>query len=214
MTHGALFNGIGGFMLAAQWAGIENVWCNEIDHFCCEVIRARIADGQIKDNVKIYEKDIREIGKHNLASVDIISGGDPCQPHSVAGLGKGENDNRFLWPKMFRIIQELHPSWIINENVDGAKGGRPPKPKKPNGLIGKPRKPKEPDTDTKDLEGELANSPLPLTQRYSKFIEFFNMVKLEETGRKGQFKGDSKSEILKHYNLSVISDSFSLIFKR
>ncbi len=96
MTHGQLFGGIFGFGLAAQWAGIENVWYNEIDHFCCEVVRARIKDGQIKDNVKIYEQDIREIGKHNLQRVDIISGGFPCQPFSQAGKRKGKTDDRYL----------------------------------------------------------------------------------------------------------------------
>ena len=94
MTHGALFAGIGGFGLAAQLAGIENVWYNEIDKYCCNVVRARMADGSIKDKVKIYEKDIREIGKHNLEPVDIITGGFPCQPFSHAGKRKGKEDDR------------------------------------------------------------------------------------------------------------------------
>jgi len=107
MTLGSLFAGIGGFELAATWAGIEPIWSNEIDSYCCKVLNKNF-------NHEIIEKDIREIGKHNLKRVDIISGGDPCQPNSVAGLGKGKEDHRFLWPQMFRIIRELHPPWIIN----------------------------------------------------------------------------------------------------
>ncbi|MCH8310001.1 MAG: DNA cytosine methyltransferase [Chloroflexi bacterium] len=73
MKHGALFGGIAGFCLAAQWAGIENVWYNDNEKYVCDVVRARVADGQLTDNIKVYEKDIREIGKHNLGYVDIIS---------------------------------------------------------------------------------------------------------------------------------------------
>lgn len=72
--------------------------------------------------------------------------------------------------------------------------------------------------DTKDLEGEFTNSPLPLTQRYRKFIEFFNMVKLEETGRKGQFKGDSKSEnqfkvLIKQHKSEDIGSAIRSMFR-
>ncbi len=113
MTHGQLFAGIGGFGLAAQWAGIENVWANEIDSFCCKVLRKNFS------NLEIHERDIREIGKHNLRSVDIISGGFPCQPFSHAGKRKGKEDDRYLWPEMLRVIQEVAPSWVIGENVAG-----------------------------------------------------------------------------------------------
>ena len=87
-----------------------------------------------------------------------------------------------------------------------------------------PRKPKKADSDTvtdsdtKDLEGELVNSPLPLVKRYSKFIEFFNVVKLEETGRKGQFKGDSKSEnqfksLIKQHKSEDIGSAIRAMFR-
>ncbi len=115
MTHGQLFAGIGGFGLPAQWAGIENVWANEIDSFCCKVLRKNFK------GLQIYEQDIREIGKHNLESVDIISGGFPCQPFSHAGKRKGKEDDRYLWPEMLRVIQEVKPSWVIGENVAGLK---------------------------------------------------------------------------------------------
>lgn len=52
--------------------------------------------------------------------IDLLTGGDPCQPNSVAGLGKGTADDRFLWPEMFRAIREIRPAWIVNENVDGS----------------------------------------------------------------------------------------------
>lgn len=119
MTHGQLFGGIFGFGLAAQWAGIKNVWYNEIEHYPCEVVRARIADGSIIDKVKIYEQDIRTIGKHNLAPVDIISGGVPCQPASLAGKRKGTDDDRWLWPETIRVVSELKPSIVICENPPG-----------------------------------------------------------------------------------------------
>jgi len=112
MTLGSLFSGIGGFELAATWAGIEPIWSNEIDSFCCKVLRKNF-------NHEIIEKDIREIGKHNLKSVDIITGGFPCQPFSHAGKRKGTKDDRYLWHEMLRIIRELKPSYVIGENVAG-----------------------------------------------------------------------------------------------
>lgn len=119
IKHGQLFGGVFGFGLAAQWAGIENVWYNDNDHYCCEVIRARMRDGQIKDNVKIYEQDIRNIGKHNLQSVDIISAGTPCQPASIAGKRKGKADDRWLWEETLRVCGEIKPTFILFENVPG-----------------------------------------------------------------------------------------------
>ena len=119
MKHGQLFGGIFGFGLAAQWAGIENVWYNDNDHFCCEVVRARIKDGQIKDKVEIYEKDIKEIGKHNLKRVDIISAGVPCQPASISGKRKGKSDDRWQWGETIRVVSELKPLYVICENPSG-----------------------------------------------------------------------------------------------
>ena len=112
MTIGSLFAGIGGFELAATWAGIKPLWSNEIDKFACKVLRKNFSH-------EIIEKDIRKIGKENLAPVDIISGGFPCQPFSTAGKRKGTEDDRYLWPEMLRVIRELKPSYIIGENVAG-----------------------------------------------------------------------------------------------
>lgn len=113
MTLGSLFAGIGGFELAATWAGIEPVWSNEIDNFACDVLRKNFTH-------EIIQKDIREIGKHNLPGVDIISGGEPCQPHSVSGLQKGVSDIRYLWPEYFRCVDEFRPRYVVNENVFGS----------------------------------------------------------------------------------------------
>ena len=110
MTHGQLFAGIGGFGLAAQWAGIENVWANEIDPYCCKILRQNFP------NLKVYEEDIRLLEPER---VDIISGGFPCQPFSNAGKRKGTKDDRYLWPEMLRIIGEIRPLWIVIENVAG-----------------------------------------------------------------------------------------------
>ena len=112
MTIGSLFAGIGGFELAATWAGIQPLWSNEIDPFACKVLTKNF-------NHEIIQKDIREIGKHNLQPVDIISGGFPCQPFSQAGKRQGTDDDRYLWPEMCRIIKELRPTWVIGENVAG-----------------------------------------------------------------------------------------------
>lgn len=115
MTTGNLFSGIGGFELAAIKAGLTPVWSNEIDSYCCQVLRKNFTH-------QIIEDDIRNIGKGRkteLPAVDIISGGFPCQPFSMAGQRKGAEDDRYLWPEMLRIIREVQPRWIVGENVTG-----------------------------------------------------------------------------------------------
>lgn len=115
LKYAGLFEGIGGFALAAQWAGFTPVWSNEIDPFCCKVLRKNF-------NHEIIEADIRDCGKgrkHELRPVDIICGGFPCQPFSVAGKREAEKDDRHLWPEKFRIITELRPRLVVAENVPG-----------------------------------------------------------------------------------------------
>ncbi len=111
MRHTALFNGIGGFMLAAQWVGWENVDSVEIDPWCNKIIEKNFP------NVKRYG-DIKEY-KGVKGSADIISGGFPCQPFSHAGKRQGESDDRYLWPEYLRIIREIQPSYVVGENVAG-----------------------------------------------------------------------------------------------
>lgn len=115
MRCGGLFSGIGGFELAAQWAGLQNVWSNEIDTFCCKVLEKNF-------NHEIIQADIRDCGKgrkHELAPVDLIFGGFPCQPFSTAGKRSGVEDDRYLWPEMLRVITEIKPAFVVGENVAG-----------------------------------------------------------------------------------------------
>lgn len=116
MTHGSLFAGIGGFDLGFERAGIETRWQVEIDPFCQKVLTKHWP------KVKRYG-DIRECGAHNLESVDIISGGFPCQPVSVAGRKLAQADERWLWPDFYRIVCELRPRFAILENVTGLLAG-------------------------------------------------------------------------------------------
>jgi len=113
MRHGSLFSGIGGFDLAAEWMGWENVFQVEWDKYCQKVLAKNFP------NVKRYG-DIKEFdGTKYRGLVDIISGGFPCQPFSHAGKRKGKSDDRYLWPQMLRIIREIKPAFIVGENVGG-----------------------------------------------------------------------------------------------
>ena len=110
--HLDLFSGIGGFALAAQWAGIETVAFCEIDDFACKVLNKNFP------NVPVH-RDIRELDGGQYAGIDIITGGYPCQPFSIAGNQKAEKDDRHLWPEMFRVITQAKPTWVVCENVYG-----------------------------------------------------------------------------------------------
>ena len=115
LTFGSLFAGIGGFDLGLERAGMVCKWQVEIDLFCQQVLAKHWPD------VMRYA-DVKDCGKHNLATVDLIAGGFPCQPHSVAGQQKGAEDDRDLWPEYYRIVTELKPAWVLAENVPGIKG--------------------------------------------------------------------------------------------
>ena len=113
MTHASLFSGIGGFDIAAQWMGWENVFHCEYDPFCQKVLKHHFP------NSKLY-KDVRTFDATAYAGrIDILTGGFPCQPFSSAGLRKGTEDERHLWPSMLRIIREVKPSYVVGENVRG-----------------------------------------------------------------------------------------------
>jgi DNA (cytosine-5)-methyltransferase 1 len=115
LTLGSLFDGISGFPLAASWSGIETKWLSEIDPYCLKVSKKNFP------NVIQYG-NIKEIGKGRKwepEAVNIISGGFPCQPYSLAGKRKGKEDDRHLWPEMLRIIREVRPRWVVGENVYG-----------------------------------------------------------------------------------------------
>jgi DNA (cytosine-5)-methyltransferase 1 len=111
-----LFAGIGGIALAAKWAGIETVAFCEREPFCQKVLNKHWSDIPIFDDVRTLTKV--ELDKHNIKEIDLISGGFPCQPYSIAGKKQGSEDERALWDEMFRIIKEIKPRWVVCENVD------------------------------------------------------------------------------------------------
>ncbi len=115
MNHLSLFNGIGGFQLAAKWVGWKNIAHVEIDSFCNAVVAKHFPESICFEDIKdfTYEK----LKKRTSERVDIISGGFPCQPFSIAGKRRGKEDDRNFWPEMFRVIQEIHPAWVVGENV-------------------------------------------------------------------------------------------------
>lgn len=113
MRHLSLFSGIGGFDLAAEWMGWENVAQVEKDIFCLKILEKNFP------NTKRYE-DIKQFNGADYAGrVDIVTGGFPCQPFSQAGTRRGTDDDRYLWPEMLRVIREIKPTWVIAENVYG-----------------------------------------------------------------------------------------------
>lgn len=113
MNHGSLFSGIGGFDLAAQWMGWENIFQVEWDDYCQKVLAKNFP------NITKYG-DIKEFdGTKYTGRIDIVTGGFPCQPFSVAGRQKGKGDDRYLWPEMLRVIREIQPAFIVGENVPG-----------------------------------------------------------------------------------------------
>ena len=106
-----LFSGIGGFSLAASWTGqIETVGFCEIESYCQKVLHKHWP------NVPIYS-DITKLRGEDIGAIDIVCGGFPCQPFSCAGKRRGKEDDRYLWPEMFRVIQETRPPWVVGENV-------------------------------------------------------------------------------------------------
>jgi DNA (cytosine-5)-methyltransferase 1 len=149
LTHFSLFSGIGGFDLAAEWAGFRTVGQVEKNPYRQKVLR------KYWPAVSFWE-DIRDVTKETLAnaniigaerfqqeyragsgieqdskdrqrgdsgrnndSVTLVTGGFPCQPVSVAEKQRGAEDDRWLWPEMLRVIKLLHPAWVVAENVTG-----------------------------------------------------------------------------------------------
>lgn len=112
MKHGSLFNGIGGFQLAAAWMGWENIFSCEIDNFCNQVTKKHFPDCIQHGDIKTTDFSVYR------GRVDIVTGGPPCQPTSQAGKRKGESDNRWLWPEAVRVFGEIMPRVGVFENPD------------------------------------------------------------------------------------------------
>jgi DNA (cytosine-5)-methyltransferase 1 len=113
MTHGSLFSGIGGFDLAAEWAGWDNIFHCEWNPFGQKVLKHHFPKSISYEDITKTDFSIHR------GSIDIISGGFPCQPYSTAGKRLGKEDDRHLWPEMLRAIREVQPSWVVGENVRG-----------------------------------------------------------------------------------------------
>ena len=123
MRHLGLFEGIGGFSLAARWMDWETKAWVEIDPFCQKVMKKNFPESIGFSDVKTfnyaqYKSVLRNRGERNR-QIDIITGGFPCQPFSHAGKRKGNEDERALWYEMYRIIQEVKPLYVVAENVSG-----------------------------------------------------------------------------------------------
>jgi DNA (cytosine-5)-methyltransferase 1 len=108
----SLFSGIGGLDLAAEWAGIETVAFCERDKYCQRVLAKHWPGVTIHD-------DITTLSGLAYTGIDIIHGGFPCQPHSIAGKRKASGDDRDLWGECRRIVGEARPTWAVFENVQG-----------------------------------------------------------------------------------------------
>jgi len=113
MKHGSLFSGIGGFDLAAEWAGWENIFHCEWNPFGQRVLKHYWPNAE--SFTDITKTDFTKYAN----TIDILTGGFPCQPYSVAGKRKGKEDDRHLWPEMLRAIREIKPRYIVGENVSG-----------------------------------------------------------------------------------------------
>lgn len=115
-NHCSLFSGIGGFDLAAQWTGWNNVFQVEKDEWCRKVLQKNFPEAKRYGDIKEFNS------KEYAGAIDIISGGFPCQPFSVAGKRKGKDDDRYLWAEMLRVVNEIKPPFVVGENVTGIIG--------------------------------------------------------------------------------------------
>ena len=115
MNHASLFSGIGGAEVAASMMGWQNLFHCEIQEF-----PRRVLDYWFP-NSESYEDITKTDFTKWHGKVDVLTGGFPCQPFSLAGRRKGADDNRYLWPQMLRAIRQIHPTWVVGENVDGIK---------------------------------------------------------------------------------------------
>ncbi len=113
INHGSLFSGIGGFDLAAEWMGWNNVFHCEWMPFPRQILKYHFP------NSISYEDITKTDFTIHRGTIDVLTGGFPCQPYSVAGKRLGKEDERHLWPEMLRAIREIEPRFVVGENVRG-----------------------------------------------------------------------------------------------
>lgn len=115
IRHLDLFSGIGGFALAARWCGMQTIGFCEIDPWCQRVLAKNFPGVPIHDDITTLDATTVD----GWGGCDVLTGGFPCQPYSVAGKRRGAEDDRALWPEMRRVIYECRPRWVLGENVAG-----------------------------------------------------------------------------------------------
>ena len=113
----SLFSGIEGIGLAAERCGIELAACCEIEPYAVSILKKRHPGVRVYGDIRTITKD--RIAEDGIGKIDILAGGFPCQPFSCAGQRKGQEDDRYLWPEMLRLVGELKPKWVLGENVAG-----------------------------------------------------------------------------------------------
>ena len=112
-----LFSGIGGFSLGLEAVGFKTAAFCEFDKEARKVLKKNWPEVPIFEDIRTLNKEV--LDEKGITDIGLICGGYPCQPFSLAGERRGAEDDRHLWPEMFRIIQELRPTWVIGENVAG-----------------------------------------------------------------------------------------------